>query len=289
MRPRGTRTFSPFSVDSTLHTSINESSWFVVGTMFAEQGGSSVLTSFLRDSVQLSSSILSFSPLSSSCLCFFYIMSSQQPIGTDFQLVSVCTTKCFYPLASGDASFSFESILFKTDMIPPWCSLKEILHSFAKLVVLFSIPECVCCICTRLSVSWHTLQLGLPSIWTILCVVTNSSLELAFLLSVSFFVKCPICSDSLPKLCLVMLNVCPREDVKHRSQPVWEHWRPVQMCWKGSLLAVGPGWKKKGGSCGENVCSGKVVALGSRSTTRPLCLTTWHSGSNHRDVRSFTE
>lgn len=44
MRPRETRTFSPFSVDSTLHTSINESSWFVVGIMFAEQGGNSILT-----------------------------------------------------------------------------------------------------------------------------------------------------------------------------------------------------------------------------------------------------
>lgn len=153
MRPRETRTFSPISIHSTLHTSINESSWFVVGVCLQNRVET---LSWLNPLGILFNCLLLFwdffSPLSSSCLCFLYTMWSQQPIGTDFQLGSVCTTKCFYPLASGHAFFSFELIPFTTHMIPPSCSLKEILHTFTILAVLFNIPECVC-FCARLPVS----------------------------------------------------------------------------------------------------------------------------------------
>lgn len=236
----------------------------------------------------MSSSSLSFFPLlSSSCLCFLYTMWSQQPIGTDFQLVSVCATKCFYPLASGDAFFSFESVLFTTHMIPPSCSLKEILHTFTILAVLLNVPECICFLCARLPVSINYTQFAFYINNAVCCHQRQAGV---CIFAICFFVvKCPICSDSLPKLCLVMLNVWLREDMKHRSQPVWVHWRPVQMCWKGNLLAVGWGWERKREVVGKLLSSWKVVAIGSRSTARALCLTTWHSGSNHRDVKSFTE
>lgn len=61
-----------------------------------------------------------------------------------------------------------------------------------------------------------------------------------------FVVKCPICSDSLPKLCLVMLNVWPREDMNHRSQLVWVHLTACSNVLKRKSAGSGMRLKKRG-------------------------------------------